>query len=453
MRIHIYNIRSYISEIPPGLDDELSCYHENYFFSTKFKLGQWDGKTHFLYKKSIPTGLLYQTLNYLRKNKIEYQVIDHREVPLGKVRKVTKNFLNEIELRPEQLVAADTAIARSRGIIKMATGTGKTEVAIAITKALNLKTLFLVNSRTLLYQTKERYLKRMPELNEKDVGLWGDGHREHGKIVVATAQSFDALKKSSSTDFAASLEPFKCLIMDECHHSSAKTWYQVAMCCDAYYRFGFSGTPLDRTRLSNMKLTAALGRVIYELTTASAISKEMLCPISMKMIPIEKTFHFPKYSTVYMNGIVKCDARNNKVVSTAIDQFKQNKKVLILVRYLEHGQRLYDVLKKSDYPVIWLNGKHSQLEREAQLQNFIDKNTILIGSGIFDEGVDIPAINCLIIAAGGKSDVKTIQRIGRGLRKKSDGSILEAFDFLDASKYLCEHSRQRMKIYEREGYL
>ena len=73
-------------------------------------------------------------------------------------------------------------------------------------------------------------------------------------------------------------------------------------------------------------------------------------------------------------------------------------------------------------------------------------------STIFDEGVDIPEVNVLIIAAGGKSEVKTIQRIGRGLRKKKVGGVL-VFDFKDASKFLDRHSIDRIKVYQKEGFL
>ena len=77
----------------------------------------------------------------------------------------------------------------------------------------------------------------------------------------------------------------------------------------------------------------------------------------------------------------------------------------------------------------------------------------MIASPIFDEGVDLPEINSLIIAPGGKSEWKTIQKIGRGLRKKASNKPLIVYDFIDASRFLKKHSRARMKIYEKEGFL
>ena len=63
----------------------------------------------------------------------------------------------------------------------------------------------------------------------------------------------------------------------------------------------------------------------------------------------------------------------------------------------------------------------------------------------------MPSVNCLVIANGGKSFVKTIQRIGRGLRKKDDGSMLEVLDVFDATNhYLLAHAKKRLKYYEEE---
>ena len=111
------------------------------------------------------------------------------------------------------------------------------------------------------------------------------------------------------------------------------------------------------------------------------------------------------------------------------------------------------MLSSSNIPCKFVYGKHSQEEREKVIKWFNEGKGILIASGIFDEGVDIPEINTLIVASAGKSDVKTIQRIGRGLRKKSENIHLTAYDFEDGGEFLYEHSLKRIKIYKREGYL
>src|SRR5690606_9995040 len=78
---------------------------------------------------------------------------------------------------------------------------------------------------------------------------------------------------------------------------------------------------------------------------------------------------------------------------------------------------------------------------------------VLIATSILDEGVDVSGINCLWMAAGGKSFRQVLQRIGRGLRKKDDGSGLEVYDFLDyTQKHLIKHTQERYTYYKNEGF-
>ena len=77
----------------------------------------------------------------------------------------------------------------------------------------------------------------------------------------------------------------------------------------------------------------------------------------------------------------------------------------------------------------------------------------IIASTIFDEGVDIPEVGSLILAVGGKSTIKTLQRVGRALRPKKGENEVEIYDFIDwGNKYLLSHSRQRLQDYMDEGF-
>jgi superfamily II DNA or RNA helicase len=432
------------------LGEYLSIYNKNYQFCDKYKNGTWDGKTHFLKNDAFPTGLLSIVLNFLVNEKIQYEIEDKREKPPIFFKEVNDSFLENITLTKDQVNAVNTALSKGRGIIKMATGTGKTEVAIAITKAVSLKTLFLVNSKTLLHQTKERFQKRMPTCN---IALYGDGYKENGDIVIATSQSFNALKKKDFSDFKSFLSHFKVIICDECHHAQAKTWYTIAMFCNAYYRFGFSGTPLNNDKCQQAKLIGSIGQKIYELSAKNAMNKKILSSIDLEIVENTETLYPKTYNKIYNSAIVCSISRNGKICNIAKKHFEENKKVLIIVKHIEHGEKLTKMLQKCNIPIIWLHGKLNQNIRQAGIVKFSCQKYVLVGSGIFDEGVDIPEINVLIIAAGGKSDIKTIQRIGRGLRKKSDDLCLKAYDFLDHSKYVFDHSLERIKTYKQEGFL
>lgn len=456
--IKVKNVKSTIDKYIPLLEERLSTFHPNYWHSTKYKAGEWDGKTHFMDLKTgkFPTGHLHIVTDFLNEEEMPYQIIDERRedpVDIDLLKYLCEDMLHGITLRIDQIEAIGKAILLCRGVIHMPTGTGKTEVAIGITKILNLPTLFLVNSKSLLHQTQERFIKRLDSDGE-EIGIIGDGINAPGTLVtVATVQSFDHMKERSQQEFSQEIRKYRVIIFDECHHASAKTWYTVGTWAhNAYYRFGFSGTPMDRDEIDSMKLMSIMGQTIYKRKTTDAIEDGDLCKIEMEMIENKNCVSGDSWGEIYTKGIVRDERRNALISTKAIEHKINGDKVLILVRHIEHGIILSRMLQR--YPVHFLYGSHTHAERETVIHWFNDgAGKILIASGIFDEGIDIPEINVLIVASGGKSDVKTIQRIGRGLRKKLDGGSLKAYDFIDHSEFLLKHSIRRASIYEREGYL
>ena len=112
------------------------------------------------------------------------------------------------------------------------------------------------------------------------------------------------------------------------------------------------------------------------------------------------------------------------------------------------------MIKSSGLEAFFTNGTLTTEVREKVLQDMKEGTLkILIATSILDEGVDISGINAIWLGAGGKSLRQTLQRVGRGLRKKADGSGLTVYDFLDyCHPYLTKHSLARYKIYKAEGF-
>lgn len=247
------------------------------------------------------------------------------------------------------------------------------------------------------------------------------------------------------------------LLVSNCHHASSATMFAVGMFMhNAHYRFGISGTALRRDILSNMKVMALTGKTIYKLPTRELIDDGVLSDIEVRILENSVPAFGSTWQQVYEAGIVRAELRNIRICECAYQALKEDKKVMVLVRQIEHGKILQRMLvNKMHVPTVFIYGRHESWERARIKHDFNQKGGfILITSSIFSEGVDIPEINVLIIAAGGKSEVLTIQRVGRGLRKKKDKSKLIVYDFDDhASKYLNKHSKERIKIYRVEGFL
>lgn len=471
IKIYKKNVYSQLSDYTSKLEAKLAISHDNYWFSPKYKQGIWDGKTHFLKTPSlkVPTGLLFIVEKYLKENSVPYEIIDERKKPDSffylSVEEDKYTILEGIKLRDYQIDAVEEALYRGRGVLELATGSGKTEIAIAITKLLDLRTLFIVHTQDLLRQTIKRFETRMGE----KVGCIGEGKfdfKSSYNTVIATIQSIDRklfekdkkgrsiLNKKTGKFMREFLNLFEVVFFDECHHSSAMTWYRAGMFMhEAYYRFGLSGTPLRRDVLSNMKVMAVTGPPIYERRSTELIEDGYLSNIEIKIEKSPLLYSGRNWQEIYELGIVRSVERNSLIYAIAEKHFKEGKKVMILVRRIKHGEILENMFVTVFTPAVFLRGSDKAEYRQETKDLFNEKGDfILIASPIFDEGVDIPEINVLIIAAGGKSEVKTIQRIGRGLRKKKEGKLL-VYDFDDASKFLDKHSAERVEIYRKEGFM
>jgi superfamily II DNA or RNA helicase len=380
IEIRVRNVYSKLTDYTQELFDLLTVPYPNYWFSKKYQEGLWTGMHNFLKVPSLkfPTGLLFIVEDYFRDKGIEYRKIDQREIPqpdYGKL-SVDNKVLNEITLRDYQVESITESIVKERGILEIATGLGKTEIAAAITKLLDFRTLFLVHKQDLLYQTKERFEKRIG----CDIGIIGDSEFQiDPDIIIATVQSIDSkmfeknekgrviLNKKTGKVMKEFLNTFDVLFFDECHHASASTWFRIGMYMhNAYYRFGLSGTPLKRTELANMKLTALTGDVIYSKLAEEGIEEGYLSGIKITIIDNDEEVYSlsSKWQELYEAAVIRSKHRNSLIAEIAADEWKKKKRVLVLVRQIEHGRVLTRMLVNNHHvPTKFIYGRNKAWER------------------------------------------------------------------------------------------
>ncbi len=128
-----------------------------------------------------------------------------------------------------------------------------------------------------------------------------------------------------------------------------------------------------------------------------------------------------------------------------------NKKCLILVTKIEHGKKILEMLK-DDLRAESLDGSNKTSDRLSAIKKMQNGELdVLVASKIFDQGIDIPQLDALILAGSGKSSSRALQRIGRVIRKHTGKKNAIVIDFYDNCKFLREHSKARRKIYETES--
>lgn len=414
-----------------------------YKYARSYRNKTWDGYIRLMKGSRFPSGLLEVALQAMKDVGLnDYWAV---ELPMeavnhaADVNVIEPNMFDGITLRGYQVAAAKTLLAHGRGIAKMATNSGKTEVIAAMCKAVPGDTLVLTTKLDLMRQTADRLTLRLKE----EVGTIGDGSFWPGRVMVGMVQTLTHRKDLEKLFAGQSM-----VIFDECHHVPSKTSQNVLMSIPAARRFGFSGTPLHHDNLPDLILIGATGPVLVDISNADLIESGIssMPYVDMYVVTSDDDY-YSKWGPCYGKFIVNNDKRN-KIIAREVNK-AQADSTLILVDRIEHGNNLVAMIPGA----IFAHGSLSTDERKAILHQLRHvSGAIVVATPIFDEGVDVPSVDMLVLAGGGETHVRLLQRIGRGMRYKESGK-LRVIDFVDdTNQYLLSHSKSRADVYESEGF-
>jgi superfamily II DNA or RNA helicase len=340
-------------------------------------------------------------------------------------------------LRDYQLTAIDKIEQRTRGILWLPTGSGKTEIAVGLTRAFPTQWLFVVHKKDLVANAADRYELRtgMP------AGRIGDGKRDiQPDFNVASFQTLHRALKKQETWATNLLRQSGGLIIDECHVLPANSFWQVVMTSQAYYRVGLSGTPLARGDRRSLLAIGATGPVLYRIKPELLIKQGVLATPKIRMLPCLQESEKPTWQGVYGDLVVRSTARNRKLTEAAL---RAARPCLVFVKEVKHGRKLLQRFEKAGMKVEFAYGKHPVEYRQNRIAALERTDLdVLICSVIFQEGIDIP------------SAIAAVQRMGRGMRsdggKKTEFELWDIFD--TGNKWTEKHARARKRAYEKEGF-
>ena len=478
--LHIENVWTYIKsnrkEINPNLlrriEEETSYTVEQYSRFAKTKTVEIGISLFEREQLRYPTGLYSTIDNIFSSCGYDFDVIDHRDRPQVQPQ---QQFLRK--LRDYQQETVEKAIKAERGVIKIATGGGKTVIGAAIIASLNLRTVFIVHSIDLLEQTADEFEKMFGI----EVGKIGGGFCEIKKINVCTVQTLHSafgikyvceeelfIKEKISKEVLERKEEIRevvenseVVMVDEGHKLPAATYIQVMKLLQkAMFRFILSATPYRDSSIDRV-LDGYTGKLIINLNASYLIERGFLvAPTIYILDPNEhQKYKFIRqtYKTVYDHWIVNNKDRNQMIVDCVMRLSDMDKSTLITVTRITHGENLCEMLDKAGVKSFeFIRGEVDKVTRKRLLNDVREKKLkVLLGTSVTDEGVDIPALDAAILAGGGRSLIKSLQRIGRTLRPypnaeeniKKEAIIV---DFYDRVRYLTGHSTKRMKIYGLE---
>jgi superfamily II DNA or RNA helicase len=429
------------------------------------KVPQWrkgDGKIHMLstVTQTFPVGFVDQVVKAAAEQGIKVQLLERRRAPTKPDPSAMIDWL-----RVYQREAIEVAKTVTRGVFQHPTGAGKTEVMVALGEVYPVRWLILTHRKDLMSNTTDRFLRRTGEV----VGRIGEGEFAPQRVTVAMFQTLYAavqLKKKRVLDFLKTVEG---VMVDECHVVPAKTFWRVLMQLDhAYFRFGFSGTPFNRSDKKSIYTWGALGPVVHRIKPETLIDAGVLAKPEVRMVVAR---HNGSASTTWLEAykehVVNSTMRNELVLRAVA---AATKPCFLFVNEVAHGKALEQMLRAKGTNVEFVWGKHHTSVRAAAIQRLVLGETdVLICNVIFQEGIDVPELQSVVVAQGGQSVISVLQRLGRGMRKRSrDGAITKetfrVYDFKDVGcgckepsrhrscRWLEKHTRARFAAYRSQAY-
>jgi superfamily II DNA or RNA helicase len=337
---------------------------------------------------------------------------------------------------------------------------------------LNVPTIFVVSSLDLLEQSYDVFCEtlRIP------IGKIGGGECKIEKFNVCTIQTLfsafnlkyeplekdgfvkekikiternDEIKKLISNDIGM-------IIVDEVQHLKSDMYIKLmTLSKNVYNIFGLSATPY-RYDSTDIILNAYAGKTIVNITASYLIDRKYLVPPTIFMLdPNEHTkykFLSQSFPTVYNKWIVENKDRNNLIVDCCKRLLDLNRTTLITVSRIKHGEIILEEIEKQipGVKVDFIRGEVDKKTRKELLEKVrLKELKILVGTSVADEGLDLPALDAAILAGGGISLIKSLQRIGRTLRPYPGKTNAIIVDFYDRLRYLVGQSRKRQKIYSQ----
>ncbi len=461
--------------------EKYGIFAEGYFFNPKYELGSWDGKIRYFHK----TGKTYITLlDELVPSIIqlgyEISVEDRRQALSVEPEMIDEFFFQHIidpktnktwSVRDYQVELVNTLLTKGSGIAIAGTGAGKTSICAALAlsyeRAADIRSIIIVPDTTLTDQTKESY-----EYFGLDVGEFSGSMKDlDHQHVVATWQTLKNLPQV--------ITEFQMIIVDECHGLRGKILSELL---NEYgkniaHRFGVTGT-LPEGESDSTAVRIAVGQVHYEIPAHVLIASGHLSTININILQLEVNFrpqyeqflidakddvelskityakfkgsYFPDF-TSEKSFLHSQESRLNWIAQDLINKasFGQGN-VMCLVNGVAFGKKLADKIPGA----VFLHGKDPKEVRKEIYASFADNDDLVVIAtvNIAGTGLDITRIFNLVLVDIGKSFIRVIQAIGRGLRKGYDKNHIEVTDICSDLKYSRRHLLKRIKHYSDAKY-
>ena len=432
------------------------------------RLGRWDGKvSYFQLGGSTYVNLLPDIIPILEKFNYDIELDDQRTYSTTfNFERVTENTFVHImwpkthpmegqpmQMRDYQVEIINNFLENPQCIQEIATGAGKTVITAALSNAVAPygRTIVIVPNKSLVTQTEKDYINM-----EQDVGVFFGDRKEFGRQhTICTWQSLNVLLKNTKNHEAEItindfLEDVVCVIVDEVHMAKAdalKTLLTGVM-SRIPIRWGLTGT-IPKEPFEFQALKCSLGPVINHLSASELQDRGVLAQCHVNVVQLVDHADFTNYQSELKFLLEEPDRL--KTIAKLITQVNSTGNTLVLVDRVAAGHALVDFLGDM---AVFVSGATKAKDRQDEYDDVATATGKIIVAtyGVAAVGINIPRIFNLVLVEPGKSFVRVIQSIGRGIRKAEDKDHVQIWDVTSTCKFAKRHLTKRKQFYKEANY-
>ena len=448
-------------------------------YRPSYKLGRWDGSVSFFgLGGTTYMSMLGQVLAELENKNYYIEVEDLRVSPVLEFEKIKEDFWGDmcwpeghrfaghpIRMREDQVEVVNKFLENPQCIQEIATGFGKTITTATLAKICEKygRTITIVPNKSLVEQTEEDFINC-----QLDVGVYyGDRKNLDKTHTICTWQSLNILDKGSKEAdgelilerLIELLDNVQCVMVDEVHMAKADVLKTLLTrnFANTPIRWGLTGT-VPKADIDFQNIRAALGEVVHQVKAHELQEAGVLSTCHVNIVQTAEWKEFSSYAEELK--FLVTNTERIEFVAKMIESIADSGNTLVLVDRIECGKMLQLYLSNlfsllSDKPeVAFISGAVKTKDRKEEYDEIkTANNKIIIATyGVAAVGINIPRIFNMVLIEPGKSFVRVIQSIGRGIRKADDKDFVQIWDITASTKYAKRHLTERKKYYKDAKY-
>jgi superfamily II DNA or RNA helicase len=436
-------------------------------FRPAYKLGRWNGKiSYFSLGGSTYVNLLDEIIPILVDFDYDIDVTDLRTyntsfnfVQVSETTFAHKNWPKgheregqPIMLRDYQVEIVNNFLNNPQSLQEIATGAGKTLMTATLSKSVEAygRSIVIVPNKSLVVQTEADYINL-----GLDVGVYFGDRKEYNKThTICTWQSLNNMLKNTKSGEAEIpinefIEGVVCVMVDEVHMAKADALKTLltGVFSAVPIRWGLTGT-IPKAKHEQVSLLVSLGPVIGKLAASELQERGVLAQCHVNILQLKDQVEFTNYQSE-LKHLLEDEKRLDKIAEL-ISKINETGNTLVLVDRVNAGKELISRLADS----VFVSGETKLTERKEEYDEVAtSENKVLICTyGVAAVGINVPRLFNIVLIEPGKSFVRVIQSIGRGLRKASDKEFVQIWDITSTCKFAKRHLTQRKAFYKEAQY-